>query len=263
MPSPPQCQNLTDACTKSAFTYGMSVIACDVLSQELQLLAPSRLRSTTILQQGLHNDPPLLRKRLQETIDTVEREHKPGVIALVYGLCSRGIEAVTTEHAYLVAPRAHDCITLLLGDRKRYADYAREHPGTYWYSPGWNRCHLPPGPQRFAALRQKYVEKFGEDEADFLMESEQQWFSSYSRATFVDLGLSDTHEDQAHTRSCADWLKWSYDRQHGDPKLLRDLLTGPWDEDRFAIAPPGHGFRMTADDSVMRVEVTVKGQDLK
>jgi len=36
-----------------------------------------------------------------------------------------------------VVPRAHDCITLLLGSKERYAKLFGERPGTYWYSAGW------------------------------------------------------------------------------------------------------------------------------
>lgn len=240
----------------------IAVLGCDVLADEVRALRTPGPGQLVLLQQGLHNEPDTLRKTLQQTIDQLEHEHAPSVIALVYGLCSRGIEGISAKNATLVAPRAHDCITLLLGDRKRYADYVKASPGTYWYSIGWNRCHLPPGPQRHKALRDRYVEKFGQDDADYLMETEQQWFSTYNRATFVDLGLTESAADEQYTRECASWLGWTFERQQGDPELLRDLINGPWDSERFIIARPGETFHMTADEQVMRVQLLVKGREI-
>jgi hypothetical protein len=158
------------------------------------------------LPQGLHNDPPQLQRELQAMIERVEDETHVEFIVLGYGLCSRGTEGVKAKRAKLVMARAHDCITLLLGCRKRYADYASRFPGTYWYSPGWNRHHVPPGEQRYQILLRQYTEKFGADNAEFLMETEQHWFKTYDRATYVDIGVGVTEEDLAYTKACAEWL---------------------------------------------------------
>lgn len=266
----------------------IAIILCAVLEDEVRALAHHlpQLVAIHTLEQGLHNTPPLLRQRLQQAVDTLESTLHPDAIALAYGLCSRGTEEVTTRSAQLIIPRAHDCITLLLGSKERYAQYARENPGTYWYSPGWNRHHVPPGEDRYNESYAEYRKKFSEDDAQFLMETEQAWFSQYSRATYVDLGLTaetpdgspglggspalagtsaprTLAEDLAYTQKCAAWLKWSFDRQLGDPKLLRDLLQGPWDDDRFLVLNPGESLKMTADDRIIeRTRLTLRGLPL-
>lgn len=241
------------------------VVTCDVLSEEVAEVGGglSHILHVEVLRQGLHNDPPLLRRELQQAIERVEeRFSNADVIVLGYGLCSRGVEGVTTRRCTLVLPRAHDCITLLLGDKERYRKYVEAHPGTYWYSPGWNRCHTPPGRERYEKLYQAYVAKFGEEDAKFLMETEQAWFSSYDRATYVDLATSGaTEADLAYTKGCAAWLGWQFDRQHGDRALLRDLLTGPWDAERFLVLVPGQSPQMTADTQIVTA-VTVNGKEL-
>jgi hypothetical protein len=232
----------------------VAVITCAVLETEVAALAKDlpQVVHVELLPQGLHNTPALLRTTLQEAVNRVEAMAVGAeVIALGYGLCSRGVEGVVGRRCTLVMARAHDCITLLLGNRRRYADYVARHPGTYWYSPGWNRHHVPPGKARYDLLRRQYVQQYGEDNADFLMESEQAWFRSYERATYVDLGVGDTKEEEAFTRECARWLGWSFDRQRGSPKLLRDLLAGPWDDERFLVLPPGHTPQLCADDRVV------------
>jgi hypothetical protein len=236
----------------------IAVITCAVLELEIQHLAKDlpRVAHVEILEQGLHNEPPKLRTRLQEAVSRVENAfaHVESIV-LGYGLCSRGVEGVKTSRANLIIPRAHDCITLLLGSKERYSQYVKENPGTYWYSPGWNKHHTPPGKERYDKLLAQYREKYGEDDAQYLMETEQAWFSAYSRATYVHLGVGRTENDVQYTRSCADWLKWSFDMQEGSPLLLRDLLTGPWDDQRFLVLRPGQTFRMTADERVIEAVV--------
>lgn len=204
------------------------------------------------LEQGLHNEPDRLRSELQSAIDAVEQETDAEAIALVYGLCSRGIEGIHANRCRLIVTRAHDCITLLLGSRERYERYVAEHPGTYWYSPGWNRHHTPPGPERHEKLHRQYVEAYGEDNADYLMQTEQHWFSTYNRAVYVHLTIGVTDRDRKYSRDCAQWLNWEYDEQTGDPALLSALLNGDWNTDDFLIVEPGQTIRLTADRSIVR-----------
>jgi hypothetical protein len=234
---------------------GMAVITCAVLEMEIGHFAAGMEHIVHIetLEQGLHNDPPRLRQELQQAIDRVERQTSAQAILLGYGLCSRGTEGVRAARCQLVIPRAHDCITLLLGCKQRYAEYVERCPGTYWYSPGWNKHHTPPGPERYEQLHRQYCEKYGEDNAQYLMETEQHWFSTYDRATYVDLGVGATIEDVEYTRQCAKWLGWEFDRQAGDPRLLTAMLQGYWDRQRFVVVPPGQTYRMTGDDRVLEV----------
>jgi hypothetical protein len=232
----------------------IAVITCAVLELEINHYRQGlgHVLHVETLEQGLHNEPEKLRRTLQEAVTRIETQF-PAVDAIVlgYGLCSRGTEGVTTRRCKLVMPRAHDCITVLLGSKEGYAAYVKEHPGTYWYSPGWNKCHIPPGKERYDKLYQQYVAKYGEDNAAFLMETEQQWFTAYSRATYVDLGVGATEADLQYTRDCAAWLKWSFDHQHGDPSLLLAMLRGEWDASRFVVVEPGQTWRMTADEQVV------------
>ncbi|WP_432800316.1 DUF1638 domain-containing protein [Poriferisphaera sp. WC338] len=204
------------------------------------------------IQQGLHNEPDKLRNELQNAINRAEQLPNVNTIVLGYGLCGCGTVDLKTSRCQLVIPRAHDCITLLLGSKERYADYTAKHPGTYWYSPGWNHHHDPPGPTRHANLYNEYLQKYGEDNAKYLMESEQHWFSTYNRATYVHLTVGATEQDRKFTKDCADWLKWDYDEQPGDPTLVCDMLHGHWDHDRFLVLEPGQSIQASADDMIIK-----------
>jgi hypothetical protein len=231
----------------------VAVITCAVLEIEIAHFARTlpNVRHIETLEQGLHNEPDKLRRVLQTAIDRVETNIVADVIVLGYGLCSRGTEGVATRRCRLVMARAHDCITHLLGSKERYAAYVAAHPGTYWYSPGWNHCHIPPGKERYDKLHRDYVNKYGADNADFLMESEQNWFKTYDTAAFVHLGAGDIADEWRRTQDCAAWLGWQCDFLPGDPALLRDLLAGPWDDARFLVLQPGETFRMTTDERII------------
>ncbi|MEI6350415.1 MAG: DUF1638 domain-containing protein [Verrucomicrobiota bacterium] len=231
----------------------IAVLTCDVLTDEVRHFCRDlpQVKLIEIIEQGLHNTPDLLRERLQAAITATENNPAIDQIVLVYGLCSRGIEGIGTKRCTLAVTRAHDCLTLLLGSKERYAEYISKYPGTYWYSAGWNRCHVPPGQERVESLRRNYVEKYGEENADYLMEMEQDWLRAYDQATFVDLGVAATDADKVYTKQCADWLGWSFDEQQGDPRLLRDLLAGSWDAERFLVLQPGETIRFTVDDSIL------------
>lgn len=242
----------------------IDVIACAVLETELDHYASRSPHALTFhyMPQGLHNEPVQLRDRLQARID--ELATQPGdAIALGYGVCSRGADGLRAPaDRPLVLARAHDCITLLLGSKQAYADYVAAHPGTYWYSPGWNRHHTPPGRERYERLLAEYTEKYGADNAEYLMQTEQAWFDTYNRATYVHLTVGATDGDKQYTRDCADWLGWQYDEVAGDPALLCDLLSGDWavddDGSRFLVVPPGQRIRVTADEQIVRAEPVVE-----
>ncbi len=248
----PQSQSAHDGATMPK----TAIILCQVLEAEIEHFAADADHIVRIVQleQGLHNEPNKLRQQVQAAVEEIERDTDAEVIVLGYGLCSRGTEGVFTQRCSLVIPRAHDCITLLLGGRKRYSEYVAKHPGTYWYSPGWIKHHLPPGPRRAEAIYCEYCEKYGEDNAKYLLETEQQWHANYDRATYVDVdGIGASPEDVEFTQECAKWLGWNFDRQAGDPKLIQQLVLGPWDLEHFVIIPPGQTICLTGDDRVIDI----------
>ncbi len=234
----------------------IAVVYCAVLEDEIESFANGLAHVARLekLPQGLHNEPDKLRSKLQSLVSDIE-DTSPEVDTIVigYGLCSRGTEGVTGKRCRIVIPRAHDCITLLLGSKERYSEYVKLHPGTYWYSPGWNRHHTAPGRLRYDTLLAEYSERFGKEDAEFLMEEEQHWFSTYDRATFVDLKVIPTQADQEFTKECANWLGWNYDIQTGDPALLKSLLACDWDDEKFLVLEPGQTLKMTADERVIEV----------
>lgn len=256
-----------------------AVVACRVLWRELAAAASALPHSYELrfLRQGLHNTPELLRSELQAAIDEASagvpggapagnaaaasgwtslasRPLEPEAILLGYGLCSNGLVGIEARDAPIVVPRAHDCVTFFLGSKERYRELFDGHPGTYWYSPGWIETGTQPGRERTEALRVEYAAKYGEDNADYLMEMEQDWMRKYEACSYVSLGGFDDSAYRAYARECADYMKWRYSEPGGDPSLIRALLAGDWDEECFLVVPPGRRIASSYDESVIKLE---------
>ena len=233
----------------------LCLIFCKVLYREFcHFVAHSRnIVDMRPLPQGLHNTPDILREKVQAEIDIVDKEDYDAIL-IGYGLCSNGTIGLSSSKHRLVIPRAHDCITLFLGSKERYRKYFDSHPGTYWYTPGWIEQSTQPGAERFEAIYNAYVEKFGEDNARYLMEVEQGWMKEYSRSTYVDLGMPKTDKYRKYTKRCAEYLEWEYDEQPGDPSLVRDFIEGEWDEERFLVLEPGQQVAAKYDEMVLNAK---------
>ncbi|MDR2674826.1 MAG: DUF1638 domain-containing protein [Opitutaceae bacterium] len=243
-----------------------AVVSCAVLEDEVRAFAAGlpHITDLAFLPQGLHNEPRRLNASVAAAVAGIEAGGRAEAIALVYGVCSRGIEAIPLRRCRLVVPRAHDCITLFLGSKERYQRFQQENPAIYWYSPGWNKCHAAPGPDRFARLRADFLKKFPEDEADYLIEMERELHAHYTTAAYVDVGIGDAAANIAYTRRCACWMGWDFQRVQGDPRLLRDLLAGHWDDDRFLVVQPRQFVRLSIDDRVIKaVDEASEGENPK
>lgn len=220
----------------------LKFIICKVVQKEAYWVAARSANTIDIvlMPQGLHNTPELLRAEVQKELDKTcdNQGNTYDAMLLGYGLCGNGCvglkAAITT-----IIPRAHDCITLLLGSKEAYQQYLDSHRGVYWYSDGWIATDTMPGKERVERLIAEYSEKYGADNAQYLMEMEQMWMKEYSWATYIDWNLADSERQQQYTRDCAAYLNWQYDYVAGSPSLMQNLVDGKWDDSDFLAVPAG------------------------
>ena len=205
------------------------------------------------LKQGLHNTPDVLRETLQAAIDDVEEE-KYDAVLVGYGLCSNGLAGIKARNIPVVAVRAHDCITFLLGSKERYREYFDKNPGTYWYSPGWIDTGWQPGKDRNRRQLAKFIEKYGEENAQYLMDMENGWYDRYSDAAYVDLNFGENGDFKDFTRNCANYLNWNYKEVQGEPSLVVDWLKGKWDDDRYLVVNPGEEIQASGNKDIIGIK---------
>lgn len=226
--------------TPEAGRLPVVIVACRVLESLLEPLLPPEMTShVTFKDYGLHRLPHKMRVALQETIDGVET---PSLIVLGYGLCGNGLHGLKAGKHTLLVPRADDCIAILLGSRERYMQEFESEPGTYYLSKGWLECGSHP-------LREyeEYVEKYGQEEAAWVMEMQYQ---HYRRLVLVAHSEEDLDryrpEAKRVARYCAQW-NMRYEEIMGSERYVRRLLevasTPEEAGDEFLVVRPGGEIR--------------------
>lgn len=243
----------------------LKVIACKVFNREIARIVAESPHTIDVswLRQGLHDTPDALREAIQHEIDLIDREtdiHTQvpppddpyTAIVLAYGLCSNAVCGVRSARYRLVVPRAHDCVAMIMGSHARYRAYFDEHPGTYWYTPGWIEQTTMPGPERVERVRSRYVEQYGEENADYLMEMEQEWLRRYDRCTYLAWRDLDRPEYRRSTREAADYLGWRHDSVEADAGWMERLLSGEWRESEALVLPPTVSAEPSYDESIIR-----------
>jgi len=236
------------------------LIACEILYRELcYCVALSRnIVDLEFLPKGLHDlGEEKMSARLQEELDRVDPQRYQAVL-LGYALCNNGIRGLRSPLP-MVVPRAHDCITLLLGSKERYLEVFNSNPGTYFESTGWvERDEVAEGGiSEQLGLRKSYEDyaaEYGEDNARYLMEVLGDGLRNYSAYAYIGSGFGDFRHYERLTEEDARTRGWSYSRLEGDLSLLRRLVDGPWEEKDFLVVPPGSTLGPSHDGAIIRLE---------
>ncbi len=245
----------------------LKLVACEILCREFCWAAarsPHRV-DLEFLPKGLHDIGQIgMNARLAEVLEGTN-EQPCDAILLGYALCSNGLVGLKATQAPLVLPRAHDCITLFLGDKQRYLDYFQSNPGVYFKTSGWIERGEQleqlgaESVQAQSGMNQSYdelVEKYGEDNARFLAEQFGDMTHNYSKLTFIEMGIEPDDRFEEKTRRQANERGWEFEKLVGSMQLITDLVDGNWDDDRFLVVPPGHEIATTFDEQIIKAVPT-------
>lgn len=240
-------------------------ITCEILARPIYLAAAysPHVIDIELIHRGLHEETGKLQATLQEHINQAEGKGYQAIL-LGYGLCGNGTVGLRSHSIPLVIPRVHDCITLLLGDARRYEQEFEKTPGTFWYSQDFMERHDDSGKfsslgpiteQKLAKQYQTFVEKYGKDNADYLMETLCAWQTYYQRAVFIDMQCANTESLVSQAENEARQRGWIFEKLTGDLVLLRHLLNGDWSENEskdFCVVPPIHTVEATFNETIFR-----------
>ena len=252
----------------------IKLIACRVMAREVSLIAAhcNSIVDVTWLPQGLHSTIGELARCVQREIDSLDAGNDPhttapppgrdfDAIVLGYGLCSNGTAGLSSKRYPLVIPRAHDCITLFLGSKERYRELFDQNPGTYWSSAGWGELfdELADYQMRdsFIALYEdKYGREVAEEMADAMADMGDVMMAHYNQMAMINWPEFDDDLFMAGARQTARQTaadnSWQYREFAGDSDLLRSMLEGDWDNERFIVIPPGQKSAVTYDDNIFK-----------
>jgi hypothetical protein len=164
------------------------------------------------------------------------------------------VAGIRTDRHTLVILRTDDCIAMVLGS---YAAYQREqgsNPGTYYLTRGW----IQSGGHPLHEYRD-YVERYGDETADMLMET---LYRHYSRLCLI--GFSEEELDECRPEAkriaefCEQKLGMAYEERLGSDALIQHWLDSAADpsarSEDLVVIPPGQVvdpflFQRDSDDS--------------
>lgn len=206
------------------------IIACETIKEELT--HAMKLLDSSIpviwMDARLHASPEKLHRKLQEEIDRLPEQGYDTAL-LTYGACGNAILNLHAGEVTLVAPRVDDCISLLIGSVGERMAINSAH-GTMFMSPGWMRGEDTPW-DRY----QSWVEQYDQETADDLMDA---MYGNYSQVGLMDSGSYNVADYWPRVVKMAKTMGLEASVLPASVNYLKDLLTGPWETERFVVAKP-------------------------
>ncbi|MBQ8974857.1 MAG: DUF1638 domain-containing protein [Oscillospiraceae bacterium] len=218
------------------------IIACEMMRPELESVMEELGAEDPVMwmERGLHSVPKNLTHALSDALREAERVYVPDTVLLGYGFCGNAMAGVRAGNFRLILPRIDDCITMFIGSRSRKRQL-ESGVGTVFLTKGWIESD-----ENILTQRQALIDDYGEEDG---LELFDMMYGHYNR-----IGLLDTHccplaELEKKTRHVADVLGFEHKVFEGTDERLRQLLTGPWTEDKFVVKEPHE--EITAQDLVI------------
>ncbi len=248
------------------------IIACSVLAPELKSVIKKHGMecSTRFFEGGLHEEPGLLRTRLQEAIDEIDMEICRRV-SIGYGICGHGTTGIHSRGLTLAIPRVHDCISLFLGSDRAYREEFKKYPGTFYLTEGWCSEKIEIGASttgKSIRVQKKEIldaltEKYGRENAKEITDFFSSWQKNYQRAVYIDTGTESVKVSRDAAREMAEEFNWKYESLRGSTRLLDLMLTETETTDEILIVPPGMvtGFEAAAGRLTARDEHSPGGNN--
>jgi hypothetical protein len=238
----------------------LNLIACEVLHREL-CAAVARSRNQVdikFLPKALHDlGGDAMRAELQKCIDDTDYSRYEAIL-VGYALCGMGTVGLSARRIPLVVPRAHDCITLLMGSSEKYLQYFDSNKGVYFRSTGWLERGENSDPMTFEQTRkmgltanlEELIERFGEDNGRYVYEQLRAYQASYRQLTFIRTGIEPDGSFEDRARAEATERGWRFDVVQGDLGMIRQLVDGEWNPREFLVVQPGEHIEARYDGSI-------------
>lgn len=211
------------------------LIACSMMEDEINKIYQEENCEMPVvwMDRGYHNTPDKLKEKLQEKINELQDYDE---ILLAFGLCGNGTEGLVSENTALIIPRFDDCLNMLLCGEKRMARGLTE-AGKIYLTRGWTMDD-----EAILAQYEKYIEEYDEESAEAIMEM---MYQHYEKIAVIDTESYHMESVMEYAKKAAQLLDLSTETVKGSTRMLKQLLTGNWDEN-FIIQKPGQPVRTSS-----------------
>ena len=205
------------------------ILACSSMAR--QVAAAQRKMGTgypvRCVDRRYHAEPKEMRLKLIEALGGLAGEFDTVLVAM--GFCGGSWESVYAP-VRVVAPRADDCITILLNTDGAPHENLKEPGHIYIRDTDTGRYSLE-------GLRDAVCEKYGREQGLALFDK---WFASYTHADIIDTGTYDSRAEDflAQARRGAEIARCELRHVPGGNVVLEKLVSGDWD-DLFVVAEAG------------------------
>jgi Protein of unknown function (DUF1638). len=178
------------------------VISCGIFKPYIESVSLNfDLYDIEYLEIQQHNQPKKLSQTIQDVINQSQNYDK---IIVLYGLCGGALLSIKTSHTPLIVVCVHDCMSILLGSKKKYNDFVNKNKLLNW------SC---------------YSLKIN----NFMNDSLSQWEEKYDEETIEYLKSILILEDNIYISfdllEEQDYLKTEKKIIHGDLRFLEEILT--------------------------------------
>ena len=103
---------------------------------------------------------------------------------------------------------------------------------------------------------EQWAEKYGEDQAKYLLEELSRWTDAYSHGTLINFDFVKHLKLREQAQQICAERGWQYDEIEGDPSLLQRLLDGDWADADFLKVRSGQKVEPAFDERlIMAVNV--------
>ncbi len=259
----------------------LKVISCESLSRELFLAAAfcRHVVDFKFFERAAHEFPEQMRHSIQFEIDRTnsgkrrETESDCDIICpacsdthydyvvIAIGLCGNATAGIRAGDTPLIIPKAHDCNSFLMGSAKRFKEFMDEDPGTIFYHFGQverssdiSLIDSVPRNTGLGGTYEEYVERYGEENARYLVDFEYNWTRFHERAAYLfpESAGELIEEKMNEVKDYVKRFNWRVVRLAESSEFFSRMLSGDWAEEHFLTVRPGEEIVPSNDDRVLR-----------
>ena len=203
------------------------MITCRTLETEVRraMNNTGRFLPVTYLESGLHARPKMLTDALTKLFKDVRAER----VLLCIGQCGNALMGLTAGDFEMISPKVDDCLSLLIGSTRKKTTISFKDRA-FFLTSGWLKGE--------STIMSEFKRLCDEYDSELALEIIGDMYANYRTIGLVDTGTAPMDELFEKTEELTGLLGFERKVYPGTTDYIEQLLTGPWNTDRFVIKKP-------------------------